>query len=101
MCRSVPQMPARRTRISTSLMPMVGSGTSSSHSPGSDLLLTSAFIRWKRARRSPYSGTSEVELGGELHQAREVVLSFRQLPERRTRETRVRRIADRRVGQVE
>src|SRR5260370_22171254 len=44
MCRSVPQMPARRTLIRTSLIPISGSGTSSSHSPGSRLLLTSAFI---------------------------------------------------------
>src|ERR1039458_10344416 len=44
MCRSVPQMPARSTRISTSLIPIVGLGTSSSHSPGSRLLLTSAFM---------------------------------------------------------
>src|SRR6185436_4572236 len=44
MCRSVPQMPVRWTRISTSLMPIFGSGTSSSHSPGSARLLTSAFM---------------------------------------------------------
>src|SRR5690349_7102103 len=44
MWTSVPQMPVRRTRIKTSLMPICGSGTSSSHSPGSRLLLTSAFM---------------------------------------------------------
>src|SRR6202790_4619577 len=45
MCKSVPQMPARRTRINTSLMPIVGWGMSSSQSPGSRLLLTSAFMK--------------------------------------------------------
>src|SRR5713101_6351857 len=45
MCRSVPQMPARSTRINTSLMPTPGSGTSSSHKPGLAFFLTSAFIR--------------------------------------------------------
>src|SRR5579872_3534923 len=44
MCRSVPQIPARRTRMRTSLMPNVGFGTSSSQRPGSRLLLTSAFM---------------------------------------------------------
>ena len=44
MCRSVPQMPVRSTLISTSLMPISGTGTSSSHRPGSALLLTSAFM---------------------------------------------------------
>src|ERR1700733_7847632 len=37
-------MPARRTRIKTSWMPIPGSGISSSHKPGSRLLLTSAFM---------------------------------------------------------
>src|ERR1700678_901153 len=41
-------MPARRTRIRTSLMPMVGSGISASHNPGSRLLFTSAFMRISR-----------------------------------------------------
>src|SRR5512140_2959061 len=36
-------MPVRRTRMKTSLMPNVGSGISSSHSPGSACALTSAF----------------------------------------------------------
>src|SRR5579862_841443 len=49
MCTSVPQMPARCTRIRTSLMPMRGFSTSSSHSPGSFLLLTSAFISLVKA----------------------------------------------------
>src|SRR5260221_14530652 len=44
MCRSVPQIPVRWTRMSTSLMPGFGSGTSVSHSPRSARLLTSAFI---------------------------------------------------------
>src|SRR5687767_14831201 len=44
MWRSVPQIPVLCTRISTSLMPQVGSGTSCSHRPGSDFALTSAFI---------------------------------------------------------
>ena len=42
MCRSVPQMPVLRTRISTSLIPTSGSGTSSSQSPGSAFAFTSA-----------------------------------------------------------
>src|SRR5450759_2068544 len=42
MCRSVPQIPVIRTRMSTSLIPGTGSGTASSHSPRSALLLTSA-----------------------------------------------------------
>jgi hypothetical protein len=37
-------MDARCTRISTSLMPISGVGTSSSHSPGAGLLFTRAFI---------------------------------------------------------
>src|SRR6185437_6730224 len=44
ICRSVPQIPARKTRMSRSLMPTVGSGTSSSHRPGLASFLTSAFI---------------------------------------------------------
>ena len=42
MCTSVPQMPVRSTRISTSLMPIVGSGTSASVSPGPGAGLVSA-----------------------------------------------------------
>src|SRR4030095_739363 len=44
MCRSVPQMPVRWMRMSTSLMPGRGSGTSLSHNPRSALLFTSAFM---------------------------------------------------------
>src|SRR5713101_3930677 len=44
MCRSVPQIPVRWTRMSTSLIPGLGSGTSVSHSPRSARLLTSAFM---------------------------------------------------------
>src|SRR6185436_7781241 len=44
MCRSVPQIPVRWTRMRTSLMPGFGSGTSLSHSPRSALLFTSAFM---------------------------------------------------------
>src|SRR6266702_3578914 len=54
MCRSVPQMPVRSTRINTSLMPIDGSGTSSSHKPGFAFFLTSAFIL--RAGVSPGMG---------------------------------------------
>src|ERR1035438_7792859 len=44
MWTSVPQIPVLRTRIRTSLIPMVGSGMSSSQRPRSALLLTSAFM---------------------------------------------------------
>src|SRR5213593_2485728 len=44
MWTSVPQMPARRTRMSTSLIPGRGASMSSSQSPGSRLLFTSAFM---------------------------------------------------------
>ena len=44
MCKSVPQMPVRSTRISTSLMPTSGSGTSSSQRPGFRSFFTSAFM---------------------------------------------------------
>src|SRR6266571_2319252 len=43
MCRSVPQMPVRRTRSSTSPGPGLGWGTSCSHRPGSLFALTRAF----------------------------------------------------------
>src|SRR5687768_11750282 len=43
MWMSVPQIPVRRTLISTSLIPIVGVGMSSSHSPGCACFLTSAF----------------------------------------------------------
>src|SRR5580698_5541284 len=44
MWTSVPQIEAFFTRIRTSLIPISGTGTSSSQSPGSGLLFTSAFI---------------------------------------------------------
>src|ERR1039458_2415112 len=44
MCRSVPQIPVMRTRTLTSLMPISGSGTSSSQRPQLGLLFTRAFI---------------------------------------------------------
>src|SRR5262245_21276771 len=53
MCRSVPQMPVRRTRISTSPGPGFGWGTSWSHSPGSAFALTSAFNVELRIRFRP------------------------------------------------
>src|SRR5919198_3342177 len=53
MCRSVPQMPVRWTRIRTSLMPISGSATSSSHRPGSARLFTSAFTSPILAQTSP------------------------------------------------
>src|SRR6266545_6144151 len=37
-------MPARSTRINTSLMPLFGTGTSSSHKPGPASRFVSAFI---------------------------------------------------------
>src|SRR5579884_2255344 len=44
MCRSVPQMPVRRILTSTSLMPMVGIGTSSNQRPSRACFFTSACI---------------------------------------------------------
>src|SRR5258708_31746037 len=44
MCRSVPHIPVRWTRMSTSLMPGFGAGTAVTHSPRSARLFTSAFI---------------------------------------------------------
>src|ERR1043165_8620846 len=44
MWTSVPQIPARFTRIKTSLIPGFGASISSSHNPGSRLLLTKAFM---------------------------------------------------------
>src|ERR1035437_3818637 len=43
MWTSVPQIPVRNVLISTSLIPIFGTGISSSHNPGSRLLFTSAF----------------------------------------------------------
>src|ERR671914_895620 len=45
MCTSVPQMPARRTRISTSSSRIVGSATSVSFRPGAADAFTRAFTR--------------------------------------------------------
>ena len=50
MCRSVPQIPVLWTRIRTSLMPIVGRGTSWSRSPGPASALTRASIRLGGAR---------------------------------------------------
>src|SRR5436190_21904205 len=44
MCRSVPQIPLRSTRINTSLMPVFGTGTSSSERPSLASRFTSAFM---------------------------------------------------------
>src|SRR5881397_3814784 len=44
MCTSVPQIDALRTRMSTSSPRTSGTGTSSSHRPGSALAFTTAFI---------------------------------------------------------
>src|SRR5258706_6892817 len=48
MWRSVPQMPVLWTRMSTSLIPIEGSGTSSSQSPRSARRFTKAFISPER-----------------------------------------------------
>src|SRR3712207_2916070 len=45
MCTSVPQMPARRTRIRTSSSRIVGSATSFSLNPGAADSFTRAFTR--------------------------------------------------------
>src|SRR5713101_6629427 len=44
MCRSVPQIEAARTRTSTSVGPIVGTGTASSCAPCSGRILRRAFI---------------------------------------------------------
>ncbi len=44
MCTSVPQMPVRKTLMSTSLIPIRGTGTSSSHRPGLASFFTRASI---------------------------------------------------------
>src|SRR6516165_4402091 len=73
MCRSVPQMPVTSTRMSASLMPGWGMGTSSSHSPRSGRLFTRACIgfllvqisdRSRPARISvvPYEGSLDTVL---------------------------------------
>ena len=45
MCTSVPQTPARRTRMSTSFSRIVGSATSFRTNPGAAVSFTSAFTR--------------------------------------------------------
>ena len=50
ICMSVPQMAEVWMRMSTSLGPMAGMGTSSIHSPRSRLLLTSAFMETSDCR---------------------------------------------------
>ncbi len=52
MWTSVPQIPVVPTRIKTSLIPNSGSGTSSSQTPGSARLLTSAFTAANPTRAS-------------------------------------------------
>src|SRR5512134_3683392 len=67
MCRSVPQIAVRLTRISTSFMPTIGSGTSSSQMPLAALRLTSAFMFWSSDWRSRDSAVPEC--GAIVHQA--------------------------------
>src|ERR1035441_4315409 len=66
MCTSVPQMPARCTRIRTSLMPMRGFSTSSSQRPGSFPLLTSAFMSkpYGSGARAPAGEAGSTVAGG-------------------------------------
>src|SRR5262245_49534275 len=54
MCRSVPQIPVRRTRTITSSWPVSGSGTEARTSPGSGRGLTSARMDdgYHRERRN-------------------------------------------------
>src|SRR5436190_20399418 len=61
MCRSVPQIDAFNTRISTSSLPTSGTGTSSSHRPGSRLVFTTAFINFctRKTRRIRNAGKHE------------------------------------------
>ncbi len=56
MCRSVPQIPVLRTRIRTSLIPISGSGTSSSQRPSWAFALTSA--RTPTSSQDPACGRS-------------------------------------------
>jgi len=50
----VPQIAVLSTRINTSLMPMDGTGISSSQRPGSDFALTSAFMSMENSRLAPF-----------------------------------------------
>src|SRR5271157_1892407 len=56
MWRSVPQIPVRSTRISTSLMPIFGTSTSSNQRPGSRRLFTRALILLPSGPRRPEVG---------------------------------------------
>src|SRR5437667_8957266 len=56
MWRSVPQIPVLRTRIRTSSIPIVGSGTSHSSRPGPGAVLTSAFMRRPVCRVGAFPG---------------------------------------------
>src|SRR6188472_2252738 len=77
MWTSVPQMPVLETRINTSLIPISGSGTSSSQRPGSARLLTSAFTARAGDSRCPggesYAGASRPGRNG-ASRRREVLL---------------------------
>src|SRR6187200_2471652 len=77
MWTSVPQMPVLETRIKTSLIPISGSGTSSSQRPGSARLLTSAFTARAGDSRCPggesYAGARRPGRNG-ASRRREVLL---------------------------
>src|SRR6185437_4053183 len=64
MCTSVPQMPVFWTRMRTSLIPIVGSGMSSSQRPRSRLLFTNAFIEYPHAVRAAGTLQSSNEMPG-------------------------------------
>src|SRR6266481_6700655 len=53
MCTSVPQIDAFNTRMSTSSPPRLGTGTFSSHRPGSALAFTTAFIVFNTSGNYP------------------------------------------------
>jgi hypothetical protein len=69
MWTSVPQIDAIFTRIRTSLIPISGTGTSSSQSPGSGLLFTSAFINRPMAIDSIVSAVGRPILAAAVFQA--------------------------------
>src|SRR5687768_7959179 len=84
MCTSVPQMPARRTRIRTSSSRIVGSVTSFSFRPGAADSFTRAFTRaslqltidWQHdaaidARRDLKPRTREITMEGSASARRE------------------------------
>src|SRR4029079_6669225 len=76
MCRSVPQMPVRWTRMSTSLMPGRGAGTSLSHSPRSALLFTSAFMLLALRNADAHVQRSFDDVDGETAAGRLLVFVF-------------------------